>query len=810
TVQVIVSHAIPASASILSMGNLIQSAGLEEVVSFVISFPDLIHASVSPETTVSWYANGNPINTAIDIPVSSKLYFTPSGQGSHLIRAVVSLEDGSNLETIEEIRVFEPFEVKPFRVMQPDALEQEEGEWQPLTFLAQYERVAGNPPPVIAWYVNDELAGTDTQFIFNPTRAGRFTIRLTINRIAVQSEIGDFEILILGESVPTNLRFDYHSNFPHLWFIWDSVSDESEGAKYSVTIETAQGLTVEREIEVTGNRLDLRPFIGMPNSERTIFNTEFRIFIRSLGGGIFLAGDYVEPLLTNLIPHEALGYLQRTFFNGHRNFYAASVYDLADMFAYIRLHRRFQRVIPGSAYPTEQFNAFIGFVYEDANQMVNEAFRLRGGTGLFNYQFAIRTRRHFSTTVTFRSDGVPSVFTTGDAQVPPFGSAIPTLNFDPDNAIGRAGGLWYGNGLPIMQRTRTVPVSTSDQLFFAAEEGFRPVPLAGSVAYRIFNQVKATLRFIISDDMCEVAKALAIHDYLMWRITYDHAAIALTAHMPQQDAIRLAVQHAAYYLEGVFGEGQARWFAVCDGIAKAFSLMANTIGLASYRIAGRGLVNGVWMGHAWNKVKVNGLWYNVDVTWGDRILRLPTALTQLYFGHEWEIPTRRYFLRTDAELSSTHREDLPNRYPPSTTQVFNFYAEFTFCNDNPEVDFFMNSSNYMVEANRLVDHMLTFVAELNVYNSIFSFVVGCPTVNIVPTHTEFISFHVRVHSSLHGLYNNITLNPLHRAFNIAGLNTTINGASGWNGNPAGRDYFVIMDSIRGSLYAHVFINVNWI
>ncbi len=53
---------------------------------------------------------------------------------------------------------------------------------------------------------------------------------------------------------------------------------------------------------------------------------------------------------------------------------------------------------------------------------------------------------------------------------------------------------------------------------------------------------------------------------------------------------------------------------VCDSYAKAYSYIMNRLGIDTLYFTGLG--NGG--GHAWNMVKLNGIWYYCDTTWDDR------------------------------------------------------------------------------------------------------------------------------------------------------------------------------------------------
>lgn len=65
--------------------------------------------------------------------------------------------------------------------------------------------------------------------------------------------------------------------------------------------------------------------------------------------------------------------------------------------------------------------------------------------------------------------------------------------------------------------------------------------------------------------------------------------------------------HNAY---GALVDGKA----VCDGYTKAFQYLLQRVGIQSFMVTGIG--NGVK--HAWNIVRIDGKYYNVDLTWDDQ------------------------------------------------------------------------------------------------------------------------------------------------------------------------------------------------
>ena len=95
----------------------------------------------------------------------------------------------------------------------------------------------------------------------------------------------------------------------------------------------------------------------------------------------------------------------------------------------------------------------------------------------------------------------------------------------------------------------------------------------------------------------------SIHDWLVTRIDYDFELYERYQANTGGDEFKY---NPAFDISGVFLNGRA----VCDGISRAFVFMCAVEGVDALRVTGAyGNVP-----HAWNKVRLNGEWYNVDVT----------------------------------------------------------------------------------------------------------------------------------------------------------------------------------------------------
>ena len=94
---------------------------------------------------------------------------------------------------------------------------------------------------------------------------------------------------------------------------------------------------------------------------------------------------------------------------------------------------------------------------------------------------------------------------------------------------------------------------------------------------------------------------LFLHDYLVDNIEYDSKYKAM----------------GSYSIYGALIERKC----VCEGYAKAFKYLANSAGIECELMQGNATNSAnETENHAWNCVKINGTWYEVDATWDDPIV----------------------------------------------------------------------------------------------------------------------------------------------------------------------------------------------
>lgn len=104
-------------------------------------------------------------------------------------------------------------------------------------------------------------------------------------------------------------------------------------------------------------------------------------------------------------------------------------------------------------------------------------------------------------------------------------------------------------------------------------------------------------------------------------------------------------------------------YGQCEGYAAAMSLLCDKAGIPNYTVCG---TNENRDTHAWNKVLLDGQWYNVDCTWDDPIL---TRDDPDFVRHD-------YLLVTDEEIEGiTHfTDEMYQGLQPCTATAKNYFA----------------------------------------------------------------------------------------------------------------------------------------
>ncbi len=189
-------------------------------------------------------------------------------------------------------------------------------------------------------------------------------------------------------------------------------------------------------------------------------------------------------------------------------------------------------------------------------------------------------------------------------------------------------------------------------------DGFRPsFSEDGGDVKELYEVAISILDRYIKNDFTTYETVHAIHDYIAYNTVYDEELYSKFLADPKS----VSSSHDSFNLAGVFKEK----LAVCDGISKAFNLLCGIEGVRSVRIEGE-YAGGA---HAWNKVEIDGKWYNVDVTLDSARIDVNGSMGQ-YLHHG-------FFLLSDDDINSSpygaHRAD-----PSYIANPVNFDAYETY------------------------------------------------------------------------------------------------------------------------------------
>ena len=164
----------------------------------------------------------------------------------------------------------------------------------------------------------------------------------------------------------------------------------------------------------------------------------------------------------------------------------------------------------------------------------------------------------------------------------------------------------------------------------------------------ILEKCREVLGALITEDMTDFEKELAVHDWIVEHGSYDQ-----TVHSNPGHSGRTGYRDPYGILVGGYGN--------CLGYSTTFQLLMDLSGVECITVVGA--VFDSREDHAWNMVKLDGEWYCVDVTWDD-----PTMGN----GNTNSVVRHRYFNVTSQRLrESDHQWDY--LYVPEATATRYFW-----------------------------------------------------------------------------------------------------------------------------------------
>ena len=203
------------------------------------------------------------------------------------------------------------------------------------------------------------------------------------------------------------------------------------------------------------------------------------------------------------------------------------------------------------------------------------------------------------------------------------------------------------------------------------------IPSANEIDVVVNNILAKT----INSSMTSLEKVVAIHDYITYNVDYDY-----------ENYLAGTLPSSSYTAEGALINGRA----VCSGYASAFSMLAKAAGFEVVYVSGaadNGSGSG-YQGHAWNEIKIDGVWYNLDTTWDD-----PAWIAKPASDHSSNCYD--YFLISDATLGKNHKPNYSNN------RCTKDYSRSALCQaiakNNPDVAYVESEANLKTEIKSMID-----------------------------------------------------------------------------------------------------------
>ena len=408
-----------------------------------------------------------------------------------------------------------------------------------------------------------------------------------------------------SDRYPQNVEIDYDTDFPNVYIKWKMQRDDAE--KFVVDINGVEYASDEYPDLFDGYCFDATGKIK--------YNDEVKVISYINGKSATSVGTLILDIdIDNKAVKEYLSYDESFEYLGTRyNLFIKNYDELKDLIFYSLIYYNDLRtssennyekmwkiyVSPSYLSNSTELASAINSAKEYFNEGVNSTWNVKGGY-INIYEI------HFKVVSTCIPD---SVVRTSDIKE----------NHYNDYHISATGRSEDFNDFAVEKFEKVANVNYSEELYLALERGIRPIPRKGSSAEKVYDRAKQILRRIISDNMNDYQKVHAIVDWLSSAVSYNWALSEEISKVPSSsEEYRKFYSYRELFLEGAILDG----LAICNGYAKAVSLLCGIEGIQSYKIKGasgkgEGLYDTVYQMHAWNKVRIDGTWYVVDSTWAN-------------------------------------------------------------------------------------------------------------------------------------------------------------------------------------------------
>ena len=201
-------------------------------------------------------------------------------------------------------------------------------------------------------------------------------------------------------------------------------------------------------------------------------------------------------------------------------------------------------------------------------------------------------------------------------------------------------GTFYGDYASIKI---SLKISMEHKIFSAYQVGRSE--LLSAEERQVLDVALNVINSKISLDMSDYEKELIIHDYIVMNCTYDIAS--------QNNN---TIPDTSYTSYGALVLG----VAVCQGYSGAFKLFMDLLDIECDIITGQAGGES----HAWNRVKIDGDYYLVDVTWNASIFKA-NPNNRVHYD---------FFNLTDEALNASHKPGEPQtKIATSTKYNYHYY-----------------------------------------------------------------------------------------------------------------------------------------
>ncbi len=196
--------------------------------------------------------------------------------------------------------------------------------------------------------------------------------------------------------------------------------------------------------------------------------------------------------------------------------------------------------------------------------------------------------------------------------------------------------FWVGSNIEVQQNavsgkivhfklTETVEASERESMRLQLEEAADAIIAGIPEGYSEYGQIKY------------------VYEYLINTVDYDSTA------RDNQNVQSALLYHAS----------------VCAGYSRAFQYVLHRMGMFCTYVTG---TTASGSDHAWNIVRLDGNYYNVDVTWGD-----PVFAGSMEGSAASHVMNYTYLCCTDVDLAATHVTDSQVAMPACTDDSYNYY-----------------------------------------------------------------------------------------------------------------------------------------